>query len=60
MKLMSMIPFKTAMPLKAMKPTAALMVKGMCRRCRAIMPPVTASGTQRKMSAACLNEPKLK
>lgn len=35
----------TAMPLKAMKPTAALMVKGMPRRCRPKMPPVTASGT---------------
>ena len=38
------------MPLSAMKPTAAEIVKGIPRTHSAKIPPVTASGTQRKMS----------
>ena len=47
------------MPLSAMKPTPALMVNGMSRSHSAKTPPVTASGTQTKMSAACRKLPKL-
>ena len=46
MKLMSMMPLRTAMPLSAINPTAAEMVNGIPRKQRAKMPPVTASGTQ--------------
>ena len=60
MKLMSMMPLSTAMPESAMKPTAALMVKGIPRAHSAKMPPVTASGTHTKISAACRTEPKLR
>ena len=37
-------PFSTATPLRAMKPTAAVMLNGMPRTQRASTPPVTASG----------------
>ena len=45
MKLISMIPLRTAIPLSAMNPTPALMVKGMSRSRSVNTPPVTASGT---------------
>ena len=60
MKLMSMMPLSTAMPLSAMKPTAEEIVNRIPRTQSAKMPPVPASGTQRKMSAACRSEPKLR
>ena len=47
-----MMPLSTAIPLSAMKPTAAEMVKGMPRKWSAKIPPETASGTQRKISVA--------
>ena len=59
MKLMSMMPLSTAIPLSAIKPTPALMVNGMPRNHRANTPPVTASGTQTKIRAACRKLPKL-
>lgn len=38
------MPFSTATPVSAMKPTAAVMLKGIPRSHSAATPPVTASG----------------
>ena len=51
-----MIPLSTAIPLRAMKPTAAEFVKGIARSHSANTPPVTASGTQTKIRTACRSE----
>ena len=50
-------PFNTAMPDKAMKPTPAEIENGMPRRDSASTPPVSASGTPEKMTAASRKEP---
>ena len=52
MKVTSTNPFKTAMPERAMKPTAAEMEKGHPRRANAATPPVKAKGTPVKTSKA--------
>ena len=52
MKLISMMPLRTAMPDTAMKPIPAEIVKGMPRSQSASTPPIAASGTQVKTSAA--------
>ena len=53
-------PFSTAMPERAMKPTAAEMETGMPRRARTIIPPTEAKGTFMKMSSAGLSLRKAK
>ena len=49
-------PFNTAMPERAMKPTAAEIENGIPRESSARMPPVSAKGTPEKMIAASLND----
>ena len=52
-------PFKTATPDNAMNPTPAEMESGRSRSHNAAIPPVSASGTPLKTSAASLAEPKV-
>ena len=53
-------PFSTATPLRAMKPTPALIDSGMSRSASAATPPVSASGTPLNTSVASPTEPRLR
>ena len=55
----STTPFSTAIPDRAIKPTAAEMLKGSPQRAKAKTPPVIASGVLRKMSRAGRSASKL-
>ena len=56
----STIPFKTATPKSAIKPTPAEILKGIPRIQSAKTPPMAESGIAVKISAACFIEPKAK
>ena len=54
--LMSTMPFNTATPNNAMKPTPAEILKGIPRIQSAIIPPIADRGIAVKMSRACLTD----
>ncbi len=56
-KLIRTTPFRTAIPNRAMKPTAAEMLKGIPRNHRVNTPPMAARGTAENTSSDCFNEP---
>ena len=58
--LINTMPLSTATPNRAMKPTPALMLKGMPRRSKAATPPIALKGTAVKMSNALGSDRKVK
>ena len=50
------IPFNTATPNKAMKPTPAEILKGISRNHKAKIPPIAESGIAVKISSDCFKE----
>ncbi|MOA22656.1 hypothetical protein D3C78_1432300 [compost metagenome] len=57
---MSTIPFNTATPNKAMKPTPADILKGMPLSNNAITPPMADKGTAVKTNIVCVRDLKVK